>query len=460
MKPLLTPTLSSPAGHSAAHALRVISQQSLKLAPGERLTMQVHRAGNGVFTLSGGGQTITVEGLPNTIGDGTRITVFTSSRGNNILNWSLTADGEKPAGGSAISPPPATSKQTPIAILAEAMAPHAGKAKGHTVSAKSDTSSTHGKITGKQPISLQSLPNGTPLSGKVVAHEGERMTLQLAVASSQSAGGNGVRQYGGAIPSAAPLLLTTAEIPGKQPGSPISASLQRDQQGAPILLVATDSKPAPSRVASTPITQRMRPGDQAIGVVRQKLDNGALRIDLRGAAITAPPPPAKLAPTIKVGDGLLMQMRTAADPHTPPTLEIRRHLPALLSNLQQQIRRHLPDSAPIATTIARIQQQAPAAADQPPQRQLEAWLQRARHNSSSPITGPRLAALIRDAGHLLEHKLLQQATQPISTTPSPLEHDLKTVLTRLAASAPQPQPPTPSSSAQPGQHGFQIVFQR
>jgi len=466
MNPLLTSTLPPAVAttSSASGALRVISEQQLKLAPGKRITMQVHREGNGIFTLSNGNQTITVEGLPNTISNGTQITVSTGNRGDNTLRWSIAPEAKSIAplltnNSSSIAPlltnnSSSNTTHISIAILNESPQ-QAAPAKPDKRTAPSTTI----KNSDSNSSPLSSIKTGTSLTGKVLAQQAGQMTVELAISKDNITKS---KPYKSNNP---PFKLTTAPIPGQQTGSIIAASLQRDQEGKPLLLMASNTpiKPAPT-VTPPAISERMPPGTRAIGLVQQTLTDGQLRIGVRGTEIIAPPPPSKIAPSIKVGDGLLLRM-LAASPTTPPTLEIRQHLPNILPLLQQNIRQLLPDAPPISKAIAALRTAMPPAA-QPSsnttdQRQaLEAWLQRAQHTNANPITGSRIAALIRDSGQLLEHKLLQFAQQPTRSTTS-LNHDLKAVLTKLATppvqqSSPPPPPSTPlpaidSASPQPPQ---------
>jgi len=459
MKTLLTssPLSSAVTTTTASGALRIISAQQLKLAPGQRITMQVHREGNGIFTLSDGKQTITVEGLPNTISNGARITIFQGSKGDKMLRWVITADSKKAADSVAAAVVVKRSTNIthiPVAILNEQLPQSEHKRRitkgGATFIANGETKKQSQKI-------LAAIKTGTALTGKVVEHNGTQMTLQLSIIPNRS-DKSSVYQKNNPIANT-PLQLTTAAIPDKQLGETITASLQRDQNGSPLLLVASDKSMATTqRIERPSLAERMQPGERAIGLVQQKLTDGQLRIGVRGTEIISPPPPNKLATVIKVGDGLMLRMQ-AGSPTATPTVEIRQHLPNILPLLQQNIRQLLPDAPLITKAIAALRgtstplatQLSPAKTDQ--HQALEAWLQRAQHDNSTPITGPRIAALIRDSGQLLEHKLLQLAQQTLGGANGALDHDLKAVLSKIAANpsattTPQQQQSPPSTTSQ------------
>ncbi|MDX8412959.1 MAG: hypothetical protein R8J85_02625 [Mariprofundales bacterium] len=442
MNPLLTATLppAVATNNSASGALRVISEQQLKLAPGQRMTLQVHREGNGVFTLSNGSQTITVEGLPNTITNGTTITVFSGNRGDNMLRWSITSEAK-------IATTPLTKNGSSAPHISIAILNEIATQPAQPNTKKSTISPTITKKSGETSTLLSSIKPGTTLTGKVLAQQGEQMTVELTISKENNNRSSIYKQNN------APFKLTIATIPDQQVGSTIVASLQRDQEGKPLLLMANNTPTSPIQKMPPPaISERMQPGTQAIGLVQQKLTNGQLRIALRGTEIITPPPPNKLAPSIKIGDGMILRMQPPS-PTSPPTLEIRQHLPNILALLQQNIRQLLPNAPPISTAIAALRDAMPPAEAQSSSKTaqhqpLEAWLQRAQHNNTNPITGSRISALIRDSGQLLEHKLLQLAQQ--STLPTTtLEHDLKAVLTKLTATSTQQHSPPPSTSPSP-----------
>ncbi|MDQ6964307.1 MAG: hypothetical protein Q9M13_05230, partial [Mariprofundales bacterium] len=117
----------------------------------------------------------------------------------------------------------------------------------------------------------------------------------------------------------------------------------------------------------------------------------------------------------------------------------------------------------ISHSIATIRQAATANQPASPtstggqhqQRQLEEWLKNAQHTKDNPITGTRLAALIRNSGQLLEHKLLEssllQIAQQSRGASPPLESDLKMILATLAERGAAASPP-PSTSQPAATH--------
>ncbi|RMH51343.1 MAG: flagellar hook-length control protein FliK [Zetaproteobacteria bacterium] len=469
-----------------ANALRIVGGNQLKLAPGARVTMQVARRDRDLVLLSDGRRTVMVEGLPPSLRQGTRITLFRG--GDGALHWSRAYDAPaaqppQPTSPSGVQPPPSgTAAGEGIVVRLLDLQPATG-GRGRP----GEKGPTPSSPPGRAPL----LPTGMVLEGRVGARDGSTMELLLAPWRRQ----DGVDRY----PSG-PLRITTSAMPGARTGMRVALQIEAD--GRAHLFLAGTPQPTPSPTLSgtggTAASARAEPiqallaaipeGETALLQVEAVGQRGEEGMQLRMGArrFLAPAPPPRLAGRIHAGDGLMLRnassstdpTKTASQDQPSGRLEAVRLLPALDGIAQRLLRARSADRPPpIAETLTRllhmrsnaeeagVDEQAPVlkrerrAVPEEIQggdrrerllQQLDRWLERARVDADRPLTGARLAEIIDHAGHALERKLLQLAHAPGTTgaIPSPLpDEDLKAILLRLMADH---APPSPADGVQRG----------
>ncbi|MDQ6950097.1 MAG: flagellar hook-length control protein FliK [Mariprofundales bacterium] len=443
MKPGLTTATGAALPQIASASLRIVGGGTLPIAPGQRAEVTVHRASNGIFSITMQGKTVVVEGLPSTLKNGATIIITAKGDGgasspqSQQLQWSL------PRNSSMLSD---AHTQT------NAQKRETNHARRHAV--------TLALIKGGE--ALKSVPNGTKLQGKVVQLTAEHATLQLI--DSNKAGASSPASAL-AYQSQRAFMLQTPRLTNMQLGDPIQATLGRTATGVPELRIVTEMAASTATSHTAPPKLQMQPGESALGWVRQRLDSGEVTITLRNTIVRSPAPP-----NIQPGDGVLLRMATPQRTSDQPTLELMRHLPQLSERLLTTLQGHLPNSEPIADSLTQIRRNLPAAkqvlgntvgnaiagpVQEKPTAQLEQWLARASHDQHISLTGERLAAIIRDAGQLFEHKLGASLPQPHTLSQqqrlaADLQQDLKAILTRLAATLESEPRQPPSASAKHG----------
>ncbi|MDX8408721.1 MAG: flagellar hook-length control protein FliK [Mariprofundales bacterium] len=455
MKPGIATPPPPIAPGSTSITLRTVGNAQLPITPGQQAQVTVHRASNGVFSLTMQGKTVVIEGLPPTLRDGATILISAKGEGQTTsgFSWKLIRNGAMSA--SANTMPQTQPQGGKSSTTKQPENPEQALSSRHK---QQDHNPTRRQISSQRPIALtlqdgkqalQHLASGTRLRGQVVSSQQHSAKLQLTTEARPSSPYQPQHQL---------TLQVERPLGMLQKNDTIHATIGRSTSGSAMLLLsntqALDSNrpPAATSVKQSP-PLRLQPGESTLGWVRERHKNGDATITLRGTSIRAPAPP-----TITTGDGLLLRMADTAGGRRP-TLELIQRFPQLSSQLLTILKQQLPTATPIAdslhtirsaisftdrtadTTANRTGDKTLATNPSKPAAALESWLQRAIHNDQQPLTGARLASIIRDAGHLMEQKLRATLQQPQNV--SALQQDLKTILSRLASTATTPQANTP-----------------
>ncbi len=446
MKAVFSPSSPSSSVVTTGGALRLVAGALPPLAPGQRWVVQVQHRDRDLVTLSDGKRTITVEGLPPLFRDGARVVLSHGRDGT--LRWSFPA--EKQQGAAGAPPEFGVLRKDKDALRISGKPGSMVELLEKTTF--SDEDERRALVKGR--MALAAMDGGTRLRGEIVARRGEGAVLLRMSRFEQASGRESYR-------GASPLLLASRVIPDGKPGDRIQAVLQFDRGGRPSLFVSldqgqegvshaslgrasADSEGLPGVISRLSV----RPGEELLALVTGRDDKrGVLRLNVRGVSLEVPAPSRDTGIRVAAGDGLLLRAvarRAGASSETagPPALEVHRRVPAITDHLQRVLRQNLTNRPPpIGESVARAHPRlfdnllpgSETGKRDAALTPLDAWMRRATHNDQQPVTGARLAALIRDSGQFLERNILNviRGNGSVPLTTEFLERDLKVALARL-----------------------------
>ena len=386
-----------------SNQLRVLSGQLSHIRQGKIMHALVQKTADGAFRVKLNGETFIFKGLPASLA-GREIAFFVRKSG---LKGSGKADlfwigpnqsGSNPSGSNRSG----SSRSGPDRAGVEP--------KGGVSGAGAKQAAMHAKVLSRLPAGLKP---GEPFSARIVTIADGKMNLVLSErASAGHASG-----------------IQTAQIAGLTAGDQIGARILKGADGS--LRIEVMQQPARPVAMKVPVAAAatadlgMVAGERATALVRERLPNGNLLLNVRGVEVEAPAPAS-----VKGGDLLVLRMQR------PPAgfqlLSVQKGaeqtaMHALKTNLSSARTTLTSNLTAIRNLLPQIVAgNLPETVLLP---QLEQWFNSIEINDRQPLSGGRVARMIHDSGLALEPKLLAAIN---SGAPIPVS-DIKALLLQMAA---------------------------
>jgi len=389
-------TLHLPKGSS--HLLKIISGQLSHMPAGEVMSAVVQKAAKGTFKVTLNGETFIIKGLPASL-LGKEVSFIArqiafSGKGGIDLFWL----GQGRAKNAAMHPT-APQARPRVQILSNLPAHLLSHLLSHKQGGKIMSAHIDHIQAGKMAVSI-SLPDPENPSTSI------RYQIQ------------------------------TTAVSHLKPGQDISVRIQPEGNNMALVILpqqknqtvkSTAIQTAPTlEMASIPLTA----GDITAAVVQKRLSNGHIQLNIQGITVETEAPNS-----IASGDMLTLRMTKA--PAEFELISVQKHVAETAMTV---VKNNLSVShEPLTQLITAIRNIMPALlnSDIPAAMQgvngigqLEDWLSTSASGQQQPISGDRLASLMRDSGGELEAKLLNLAQQP-GQSATQLQ-DLKSILLQLS----------------------------